>query len=88
MKTKNINTKPLLPFKTITEEAMFWDKHSFADYELKYGKLHIAKNEKLTQTINIKVSPTLKKIINDKAQKKHLNPSAFIRSRLVEMLSN
>jgi len=36
MKTKNINTKPLLPFKTITEEAMFWDKHSFADYELKY----------------------------------------------------
>jgi len=78
---------PLPPFATIEEEATFWDTHSFADYEFKYGKLHNAKSEKLTEMINIKISPTLKRKINTEARKKHLNPSAFIRSRLSNMFS-
>ena len=36
--------KPLPPFKTIEEEAKFWDLHSFADYENRYSKLHKAKS--------------------------------------------
>ena len=79
--------KPLPPFKTIEEEAKFWDLHSFADYENRYSKLHKAKSEKLTEKFNIKITPTLKRTINTEAQKNHLKPSTFIRSKLSEMFS-
>lgn len=81
------NPNPIPKFKTIEEEATFWDTHSFADYwdAKKMVKLNYELEPKKS-VIHIKVGEGLKEKIERVARTKDISVSALIRMWTVENL--
>ncbi len=73
-------------FKSIQEEAEFWDTHSFADYwnEWKPVKVHFAKN--LSDTLNVRFEPGDISKIRAVAHKKGIGPTTLVRMWVREHL--
>lgn len=88
MKKKFVRPKPIKPFKTLDEEAEFWDTH---DVSL-LGKvplldLPLLEPEK-EATITIRLQESVKDRIANVARKKGLNVSTIARMWLIEKLSH
>ncbi len=89
-KLTNIKYKTIPKFKNIEEEANFWDTHSVVEYVApneKLVKLNLVKEPKI-DLVNLKVSPSLKKRIEDKASEYDISVSSLIRMWVVEKLNN
>lgn len=84
--TKNLNTK-IPEFKSLQEEAEFWDTHDFTDFldEAKPVNVHFAKN--LTDSMTIRLDPTVLNQIREKAHKIGVGPTTLVRMWVMERLS-
>lgn len=73
-------------FKTIEEEANFWDTHSFSEFwdELKPVKVKVAKN--LSDGITVRFDGRALDEIRTRAAKKGLGPTQLIRMWVMEQL--
>ena len=79
--------KPISPFKTLEEEAEYWDTHSVVDDwdESRMVKL-IYKPEPKKAVIHVKVGEGLKEKIEQVAKTKDISVSSLIRMWAVEKL--
>jgi predicted HicB family RNase H-like nuclease len=87
MTDKSRKHKNRIPeFKSIEEEAAFWDTHSFADYwdELEPVTLRARKN--LTHTMNVRIDPEDIAKLQKEAEKKGVGSSTLARMWIKERL--
>ena len=80
--------KSIPKFKTIAEEAKFWDSHDISDYlsEMKEVKVSYKPSTPKQETIVIRVSSNLKKRLEIIAREEDLALSSLIRAWLAEKL--
>ena len=81
--------KPIKPFKTLEEEAHFWDTHHlsplYKNPKSPLSKLPLIETEK-KETLVIRLQKTLKQKLSKAAQSRGLNPSTLARMWLAEKL--
>lgn len=74
-------------FKSIQEEAEFWDSHDTTDYEdeFKPVKVRFAKN--LSENINIRLDAESLKQVRSRAREMGIGPTTLIRMWVLERLA-
>lgn len=77
-------------FKTLKEEAKFWDSHSFTDFgnELKEVDVVFELDKPRDETIIVRVQKNIKESLNKFARAKGLNLSTLARMWLMEKLED
>lgn len=81
--------KTMLPkFKTIKEEAEFWDTHDITDYisEMKPVKVFFQPENKKQETIVLRIQSNTKQRLQAIAEAKHLPLSTLLRLWLIEKI--
>ncbi len=82
--------KPIPPFKTLDEEADFWDTHDLSllarDPKIPLSKLPLLEKEK-EEVMTIRLQKSAKKEIERIARIKGVNPSTLSRMWLIEKLT-
>ena len=75
-------------FKSVEEEAKFWDTHSFADHwdEFKPVDIVVELAKPKEETLLVRMNKELKKKLEKKAEAKGLKPSSLARIWLTEKL--
>ena len=75
-------------FKTIQEEAAFWDTHDFTEFEdeLKDVEIIFDLKKPRTETLVVRLQKGLKKKLEHVARNKGLNASTLTRMWIVERL--
>ena len=75
-------------FKSIAEEARFWDTHSFADYwdEMEDVEIEFVDDTKHDETITVRVKPKLKERLEKVAKSYGIQLSSLARMWLIEKL--
>jgi len=88
---KSYRPKPIPPFKTLEEEANFWDTHDlsliFKNPKTSLSKLPLLEKEK-TDTLVVRLQKKLKDRLERVARSKGLNISTLARMWLVEKLQS
>lgn len=81
---KKINKIP--KFKSLEDEANFWDTHSFADYwdEFKDVKVIVDLEKPRADTLIVRLQENFKKQLEKLARSKGLNVSTMVRMWLLE----
>ena len=81
--------KPIKPFKSLDEEAHFWDTHDFsavfANSKISLSKLPRIEEDK-EAIMTIRVEKSLKKAIEKVARGKGINPTTISRMWIIEGL--
>lgn len=77
--------KPLKPFKTLKEEAEFWDTHSITD-DIDEGTLIGFHQANKTGTITIRFQPEHLQALREQAFKKGIGPTTLARMWIMEKL--
>lgn len=82
--TKKTNRIPT--FKSIQEEAGFWDTHDTTDFEdeFKPVKVRFAKN--LSQGLTIRLDPDILDRVRARAHRRGIGPTTLIRMWVMERL--
>ncbi len=77
-------------FKTIEEEAAFWDTHSFTDFEDELEDVDIVFDlkEPRDETLVVRVQKGIKEQLSRVAQRKGLNASTLARMWILEKLQS
>jgi predicted HicB family RNase H-like nuclease len=77
-------------FKTMQEEADFWDTHSINDYlpELKETRIEYLPKVKKESNIVLRMEPELKKRLAALSRKKGITLSTLVRIWLIEKLQD
>jgi len=82
--------KPIPPFKTLDEEANFWDTHDTSPLmrgeKIPLEKLELIEKEK-KEVLVIRIQKSIKKKIEKIAKSKGINPTTLSRMWLIEKLS-
>lgn len=92
-RTKLINKspyrpEPMPPFKTLDEEADFYDTHDLSDFgKIPLSKLPLIEKEK-EESLNLRVQKTVKEKLVKIAQKKGINPTTLARMWIIERLNS
>ena len=75
-------------FKSIAEEAKFWDTHSFSDFwdEMEDVEIEFLDEPKREKTITVRVQPKLKERLDKLARSYGINLSTLARMWLIEKL--
>ena len=84
-KMKKGSIKPIPPFKTLEEEAHFWDTHSVVD-KINQGTLVGFHKANKTHTITIRFQPEHLKILREKAIQVGIGPTTLARMWILEHL--
>ncbi len=79
--------KPIKPFKTLEEEANFWDTHDVVDLLGKDAKWSFHRANK-TDTLTIRFEPDDIQKLRDKANHLGIGPTTFARMLIKEKLSS
>ena len=81
--------KPIKPFKTLEEEANFWDTHDvspfFDNKKVPLKDLELLEKEK-KEVLVIRVQKSVKRKIERIAKSKGINPTTLSRMWLIEKL--
>lgn len=77
--------KPMKPFKSLEEEANFWDSHSFTD-EIDDGTLVGFHQANKTGTITIRFHPKYLQVLRERAFHLGIGPTTLARMWLMEKL--
>lgn len=83
--TKRGGIKPIPPFKTLEEEANFWDSHSAVD-QINEGTLVGFHQANKTQTLTIRIQQKDLQSLRELAFKKGIGPTTLARMWLIEKL--
>jgi len=89
MKKKEINKKSKIPeFKSLEEEAEFWDTHDFIDFEDETEDVEIIweVDKPRKETLVLRVQKDIKDKLKKVARQKGLNTSTLARMWLMEKL--
>jgi len=79
--------KPIHPFKTLDEEADFWDTHDVSEFgKIPLNKLPLIEREK-EKTLIVRLQTSLKTKLTRVARTKGLDVSTLTRMWLAEKLS-
>ena len=84
---KERSSKERIPeFKSIEEEAAFWDSHDTADFEdeFKPVKVRFAKN--LSHGLTIRLDPDTLEKLREEASAKGIGPTTLVRMWVMEHL--
>lgn len=84
-KVKTGNIKPIAPFKTLEEEANFWDSHSAVD-KIDKGTLVGFHQANKTDTITVRFQPEHLQILREEALQKGIGPTTLVRMWVMEHL--
>ena len=88
-KKVNKKIKPMKPFNTVQEEALFWDTHDlsnvFKDSKIALSKLSRLEKEK-EAVLTIRIQKSVKEKIEKVARAKGVNPGTLSRVWLIEKL--
>jgi predicted DNA binding CopG/RHH family protein len=78
--------EPIPAFRSIEEEAHFWDTHSLADYwdEFKPARVRFAKN--LSKGLTIRLDPQTLQALRERAKEKGIGPTTLARMWILERL--
>lgn len=76
--------------KSIQEEAKFWDAHDIGDYidELKVIDAKYTPTDEVKTTMTIRVTPTLKLMVEKLAKKYETSSSSLIRMWMIDRLDS
>ena len=79
---------PIPSFKSIQEEAEFWDTHDMADYwdQFKPVKVRVAQN--LSEGITIRLDPDTLERVRELASDKGIGPTTLIRMWVIEKIKD
>lgn len=83
--TKKQTLKPIAPFKTIEEEAHFWDTHSVVNRVHKGTLVGFHQTNK-THTITIRFEPDHLQILRRKAIQQGIGPTTLARMWILQNL--
>ncbi len=83
---KRDTVKPVPPFKTLDEEAKFWDTHSAID-EINEGTTVGFHHANKTHTITIRFEPKKLQFLREKADRMGVGPTTLARMWIMEKLS-
>lgn len=86
-KVKKGTIKPIKPFKTLEEEADFWDTHSVLD-EINEGTLVGFHQAKKTNTITLRIDPKTLQKLRESAFYKGVGPTTLVRMWIMEKLKS
>ncbi len=86
-KVKNGTIKPIPPFKTLEEEANFWDTHS-ALKDIDEGTLVGFHQANKTDTITIRFQPEHLQTLREEALQRGIGPTTLDRMWALEHLKN
>jgi len=88
MKTKSLyRPKPIPPFKTLDEEADFWDTHDTSLLgKVPLMKLPLIESEK-EQVMTVRLQQSIKERLSRFARAKGINPSTLARMWIIEKLN-
>jgi len=78
--------KPMKPFKTLEEEANFWDTHSALD-EINEGTLVGFHQANKTDTLTVRFDPKDIQKLREKAFHKGVGPTTLARMWILEELN-
>lgn len=84
-KVKKGTIKPIKPFKSLDEEADFWDTHSAVD-EVNDGTLVGFHQANKTHTITIRFQPESLQKLRDEAFQRGIGPTTLARMWILEQL--
>ncbi len=88
---KSYRPKPIPPFKTLDEEANFWDTHDlstlFKNPKAKLSDLPLLETEK-EEMLTIRIQKSIKKRLASVARAKGINLGTLTRMWLIEKLGN
>lgn len=84
-KVKSGTVKPIKPFKTLEEEANFWDTHPVVD-EITRETLVGFHQANKTDTITIRFDPKYLQLLRQRAFKLGVGPTTLARIWLMEKL--
>lgn len=85
IKIKKGTIEPIQPFKTLEEEANFWDTHSVVD-EVNKGTIVGFHQANKTHTITIRFDPKYLQLLKEKAFKLGVGPTTLARMWLMEKM--
>ncbi len=84
-KTRTGQLKPIPPFKTLEEEASFWDTHSVVD-EIDKGTLVGFHQANKSGTITVRFHPRYLQTLKVRASKMGIGPTTLVRMWVMEKL--
>ena len=84
-KVKKGSVKPIAPFKTLEEEANFWDSHSAVD-KIDNGTLVWFHQANKTDTITVRFQPEHLQKLREEALQKGIGPTTLVRMWVMEHL--
>lgn len=82
---KKGTVQPIPPFKTLEEEAKFWDTHSAVD-EINKGTTVGFHSANKTHTITIRFEPKKLQVLREKADRMGIGPTTLARMWIIEKL--
>jgi hypothetical protein len=85
IKTKKGSIKPIPPFKSLEEEANFWDTHSVVD-KIDKGTMVGFHQANKTDTITIRFQPEHLQNLREEALQKGVGPTTLARMWIIEHL--
>jgi len=82
------NVKKIPVFKSLKEEAEFWDTHSFADYWDTFSDvdLVVELEKPASETLILRIQKSLKQKLEKAAKKQGISTSSLSRMWLTERL--
>jgi len=86
-RSTKLNKRLQIPkFKSIREEALFWDKHDVGDYIhfMRPAKVRYNPSVPKEATLSLRLSPQLKRAVEAIARKNNLSTSTLVRSWVIE----
>ncbi len=83
-----MKTKKIPQFKSIQEEAMFWDTHDITDYwgDMKEVDIEFIPQKRKDESLTIRLEPELKERLGVIAQKNRVSISTIARLWLIDRL--
>ena len=85
MKKGKGGIKPISPFKTMEEEANFWDSHSMVD-KIDQGTVVGFHQANKTDTITIRFQPEHLQVLREEAFQKGVGPTTLARMWILEKM--
>ena len=83
---KKQNKSRIPKFKSIEDEANFWDTHDTTDFEDEFKPVRVSFAKNLSQGITIRLDPKTLSTLRSHANEKGLGPTTLARMWILEHL--
>ena len=74
------------PFRTLEEEAAFWDTHDFTEHQGAFKPTNVRFAKRLSQGISIRFDDQTLRALRAQAQERGIGPTTLVRIWILEHL--